>query len=288
MNTQDLLKKIKVIEIKTRGLTKHIFSGEYHSAFKGRGMAFSEVRDYQAGDEVRTIDWNVTARFNSPFVKIFEEERELTVMLLIDVSGSQEFGSNEKTKKELALELAAVLAFSAVENNDKIGALFFSDRVEKYIAPAKGKKHALLLLREMIEFKPSSRSTNLNEALRFFRNVMKKRSIAFVLSDFFDEHPFDEGLKISRKKHDMVALHLTDSAEQTLPDVGLIQLFHAETGSKTWVNSSDKSVQELFKVEAQTLQETIKNKIKKVGIDYAHFSTDEDYIPKLVKLFQSR
>ena len=288
MNTQDLLKKIQVIEIKTRGLTKHIFSGEYHSAFKGRGMAFSEVRDYQAGDEVRTIDWNVTARFNSPFVKVFEEERELTVMLLIDVSGSQEFGSNEKTKKELVLELAAVLAFSAVENNDKIGALFFSDRVEKYITPRKGKKHALLLLREMIEFKPTSKTTNLNEALRFFRNVMKKRSIAFVLSDFVDAHAFEEGLKISRKKHDMVALHVVDNAEYELPNVGLIQLFNAETGRKTWVDSADKEVREAFRNQALQEQNTIKTTIKKVGIDYAAFNTHEDYIPKLVKLFQSR
>jgi uncharacterized protein (DUF58 family) len=288
VNTQDLLKKIQVIEIKTRGLTKHIFSGEYHSAFKGRGMAFSEVRDYQAGDEVRTIDWNVTARFNSPFVKVFEEERELTVMLLIDVSGSQEFGSNEKTKKELLLELAAVLAFSAVENNDKIGALFFSDRVEKYIAPRKGKKHALLLLREMIECKPTSKATNLNEALRYFRNVMKKRSIAFVLSDFVDAHAFDEGLKISRKKHDMVALHVVDNAEFELPNVGLIQLFNAETGRSTWVDSADKAVREAFRNQALVEQDSIKNRIKKVGIDYAEFNTHEDYIPKLVKLFQSR
>jgi uncharacterized protein (DUF58 family) len=288
MNTQELLKKIKVIEIKTKGLTKHIFSGEYHSAFKGRGMAFSEVRDYQVGDEVRTIDWNVTARFNSPFVKVFEEERELTVVLLIDISGSSEFGTQEKSKKDLALELAAVLAFSAVANNDKIGALFISEEVEKYIAPAKGKKHALYILRELIEYKPKHTGTNLNEGLRFFRNVLKKRSIGFVISDFMDENPFVEGLKISKRKHDMVALQLSDPAEKVLPDLGMVQLFNAETGKKTWVNSSDPQVKKTFEEHVITQDEKLKVAFKKTGIDHAFFQTTDDYIPTLVKLFQSR
>jgi uncharacterized protein (DUF58 family) len=213
MNTGELLKKIRRLEIKTKGLTKQVFSGEYHSAFKGKGMAFSEVRDYQLGDEVRTIDWNVTARFNSPFVKVFEEERELTVMLIIDVSGSKEFGTGEKSKKELALEIAAVLAFSAVNNNDKVGAVFISDSVEKYISAEKGLKHALIILRELIEFKPLSKGTNLNEGLKFFRNTQKKRCISFVISDFIDSNDFMEGLKVSKKKHDMVAIRINDKAE---------------------------------------------------------------------------
>jgi uncharacterized protein (DUF58 family) len=288
MNTQELLEKIKVIEIKTKGLTKHIFSGEYHSAFKGRGMAFSEVREYHVGDEVRTIDWNVTARFNTPFVKVFEEERELTVMLLIDISGSSEFGTQEKSKKDLALELAAVLAFSAVANNDKIGALFISEEVEKYIAPAKGKKHALYILRELIEYKPKHAGTNLNEGLRFFRNVLKKRSIGFVISDFMDENPFVEGLKISKRKHDMVALQLSDPAEKTLPDLGMVQLFNAETGKKTWVNSSDPQVKKTFENHVIEQDEKLKVAFKKTGIDHAFFQTTDDYIPTLVKLFQSR
>ena len=229
METKELIKKIQRLEIKTKGLTKHIFSGEYHSAFKGRGMTFSEVRDYQFGDEVRTIDWNVTARFNDPYVKVFDEERELTVMLIIDISGSEDFGTTEKTKKDLALELAAVLSFSAISNNDKVGAIFVSDKMEKYIAPGKGKKHALIILRELIEFKPTSTGTNISEGLKFFRNTQKKRSIAFVLSDFMDSNNYMEALKVARRKHDMVALRLVDDAEKNLPSMGIVQLFNAET-----------------------------------------------------------
>lgn len=233
MDTKELLKKIRLLDIKTRGLTKHIFSGEYHSAFKGRGMTFSEVRDYHFGDEVRTIDWNVTARFNEPHVKVFDEERELTVMLIIDVSGSENFGWEDKTKKDLALELAAVLSFSAISNNDKVGAIFVSDKVEKYIAPQKGKKHSLIILREFIELKATSAGTNLNEGLKFFRNTQKKRSIAFVISDFMDDNDFMEGMKVSRKKHDMVALRLVDEAESELPDMGIVQMYNSETGETT-------------------------------------------------------
>ena len=288
METKEILKKIQKLEIKTKGLTKHVFSGEYHSAFKGRGMAFSEVRDYQLGDEVRTIDWNVTARFNSPFVKIFEEERELTVMLIIDVSGSSEFGSTVKSKKDLALEIAAVLAFSAISNNDKVGAIFVSDKVEKYISPEKGRNHTLIILRELIEFKPENKGTNLNEALRFFRNTQKKRSIAFVISDFFDTNNFMEGMKVSRKKHDMVAIRLFDPAEFELPKMGLVQLFNAETGKTSWVNSNSVIVQDYYTKEAVLSETKIKDDFKRAGIDLASFSTEQDYIPVLMKLFQRR
>lgn len=288
MTTEELLKKVRKIEIKTKGLTRHIFSGEYHSSFKGRGMAFSEVREYQVGDEVRTIDWNVTARFNTPFVKIFEEERELTVMLIIDLSGSTFFGSKTRSKKELALELAAVLAFSADSNNDKVGAIFLTNTVEKYIPPAKGKKHMLYLLRELIEFEPKSKETDISEGLRFFRNVTKKRSIGFVISDFISENPFIDAFKISRRKHDIIALRLTDPAEQMLPDLGMIQLFNAETGTKTWVNSSSQQVKQSFLDQYRKHELELHNSFKKSGVDFATFSTTEDYIPVLSSLFQHR
>lgn len=288
MTTEELIKKVRKIEIKTKGLTKHIFSGEYHSSFKGRGMAFSEVREYHIGDEVRTIDWNVTARFNTPFVKVFEEERELTVMLIIDLSGSTFFGSQSKSKKELAIELAAVLAFSANENNDKVGAIFLTNEIEKYIAPAKGKKHILYLLRELIEFEPKNQTTDITEGLRFFRNVMKKRSIGFIISDFISENSFTEGLKISKKKHDIIALRLVDPIEQQLPDLGMIQLFNAETGAKTWINSSSRQVQENFQNQFRSKEEELNNIFKRSGIDNRIFSTNEDYIPILSSLFQHR
>ncbi len=288
MDTKELLKKIRLLEIKTKGLTKHIFSGEYHSAFKGRGMTFSEVRDYHIGDEVRTIDWNVTARFNSPFVKVFDEERELTVMLIIDVSGSENFGSETKTKKDLALELAAILSFSAISNNDKVGAIFVSDKVEKYIAPGKGKKHSLVILRELIELKPENTGTNLNEGLKFFRNTQKKRSIAFVISDFMDDNDFMEGLKVSRKKHDMVALRLLDNAEKELPKLGIVQLFNAETGETSWVNTNSKKAQEIHRKNFIKHEEKLAKEFQKSGIDYTTIATEDDFIKPLVKLFQNR
>lgn len=288
METKELLKKIRYLEIKAKGLTRHIFSGEYHSAFKGRGMTFSEVRDYHIGDEVRTIDWNVTARFNEPFVKVFDEEREISVMLIIDVSGSEDFGTLDKTKRDVALELTAVLAFSAISNNDKVGAIFVSDKVERYIAPGKGRKHALVILRELIEIKPESRGTNLNAALKFFRNTQKKRSIAFVLSDFMDENDFMEGLKVSRKKHDMVAIRLYDQTEEELPSVGIIQLFNAETGETTWVNSNSVSAKATHADNFKQFEEKLFKDFKKSGIDYASISTDGDYIKPLVELFQNR
>ena len=288
METKDLIQKIHRLEIKTKGLTKQIFSGEYHSAFKGRGMAFSEVRDYHFGDEVRTIDWNVTARYNTPYVKVFEEERELTVMLVIDISGSEEFGTTEKTKKELALEIAAVLAFSAVANNDKVGALLVSDKMERYIAPAKGKKHVLFILRELIAFKPKSKLTNLNEGLRFLRNTQKKRTISFVISDFIDSNNFMEGMRLTKKRHDAIAIKISDNAEKTLPDVGLVQLFNAETSETTWVNSSAKWVRETFKANFMEEESNTLFSFKKAGIDCVSCSTDQDIVKALVKLFHQR
>lgn len=288
METKELLKKIRRLEIKTKGLTKHIFSGEYHSAFKGRGMAFSEVRDYHFGDEVRTIDWNVTARYNSPYVKVFEEERELTVMLLIDVSGSEEFGTGEKTKKELALELAAVLAFSAISNNDKVGALFVSDGIEKYIAPEKGRKHALIILRELIELRPKSKGTNLNEGLKFLRNTQKKRTITFVISDYIDSHDFMEGMRLTKKRHDTIAIKLVDEAEHELPNLGLVQLYNAETGATSWVNTSSLAFRKQFAQDFQEQEIETSKLFKKAGIDFVRIATNENFISPLVGLFKQR
>lgn len=288
MDTKALLKKIRHLEIKAKGLTRHIFSGEYQSAFKGRGMTFSEVRDYHFGDEVRTIDWNVTARFNEPYVKVFDEERELTVMLIIDVSGSEDFGTQEKTKKDVALEIAAILSFSAITNNDKVGAIFVSDKVERYIAPAKGRKHALVILRELIELKPESTRTNINEGLKFFRNTQKKRGIAFVISDFVDENDYMDGLKVTRKKHDMIALRLYDQSESELPNIGIIQLFNAETGETTWVNSSSPSAKQLHAENFRKFEEDLFGEFRRSGIDYVSIATEEDYIKPLVYLFKSR
>ena len=288
METTELLKKIRHLEIRTKGLTKHIFSGEYHSAFKGRGMAFSEVRDYHFGDEVRTIDWNVTARFNEPFVKVFDEERELHVMLIIDVSGSEYIGTGERMKKDLALEIAAILSFSALSNNDKVGAIFVSDRVEKYIAPEKGRKHALVILRELIELVPKSKGTSLNEGLRFFRNTQKKRSIAFVISDFVDENNFMEGLRLSRKKHDMVALQLIDAVEREMPDLGIVQLENAETGERTWINSNSAEAKQIHRENYLKSDEKLTHEMIRSGIDFCSIETDEDIIKPLVKLFKNR
>lgn len=288
METKELLKKIRHLEIKAKGLTRHIFSGEYQSAFKGRGMTFSEVRDYHFGDEVRTIDWNVTARFNEPYVKVFDEERELTVMLIIDVSGSEDFGTQEKTKKDLALEIAAILSFSAITNNDKVGAIFVSDKVERYIAPGKGRKHALVILRELIELKPESTGTNINEGLKFFRNTQKKRGIAFVISDFVDDNDYMEGLKVSRKKHDMIALRLYDQSESELPNIGIIQLFNAETGETTWVNSSSQTAKQMHSDNFERFEEDLFREFKRSGIDYVSIATEEDYIKPLIHLFKSR
>lgn len=286
MTTTELLQKIRRIEIRTKGLTKQFFTGQYHSSFKGRGMTFSEVRDYQIGDEVRTIDWNVTARYNAPYVKVFEEERELVVMLMVDISESTIYGTGERSKKELALELMAVMAFSAVENNDKVGAMFVSDQVEKFIPPAKGKKHALSILRTFIDYKPISQKTNLNEGFAFFRNCMKKRSICFVISDFMTEQNLEQSISLLRKKHDLIALGLTDKGEAQLPDLGLIQMYNAETGYTNWVNTSDQSVREEYENTYLKQQAELTEMFSRLGIQYEPLDTNEDYIPKLIRLFK--
>jgi len=288
VKTIDLLKKIKRLEIKTKGLTKQIFSGEYHSAFKGKGMAFSEVRNYHYGDEVRTIDWNVTARFNEPFVKVFEEERELTVMLIVDLSGSDSFGTKGKNKKELALEIAAVLSFSAINNNDKIGAIFITDNVEKYIPANKGRKHALLILRELIEFEPLSSKTDLSEGLKFFRNTQKKRTICFVISDFIDDNDFLNSIQLNNKMHDMVAIVLKDKGEAVLPKMGIVQVKNLESGKLNWVNTNKEDVREAYANNYSKKQELIINNFQKSGIDHALIATDEDLILPLVSLFKHR
>jgi uncharacterized protein (DUF58 family) len=288
METSELLKKIRHLEIKTKGLTRHIFSGQYHSAFKGRGMAFSEVRDYQFGDEVRTIDWNVTARFNDPYVKVFEEERELTVMLLIDVSGSSDFGTALRSKSELALEISALLAFSAVSNNDKVGAIFITDQVEKYIAPEKGRKHALLILRELIEYQPKSSGTNLSEGIKYFSNTQKKRSIAFLISDFLDRNNYLHSMKVARKKHDMVAIETFDPADVEIPDLGIIPIYDAETGQRAWVNTSDKGYRESLRGLKEEEREIRLKEFRRSGIDMIRIGTDEDIVKPLIKLFRER
>ncbi|MDB5014491.1 MAG: hypothetical protein JWQ25_2693, partial [Daejeonella sp.] len=266
MDTKELLKKVRKIEIKTRGLSNHLFSGEYHSAFKGRGMAFSEVREYQVGDEIRTIDWNVTARFNHPYVKVFDEERELTVMLLMDVSGSGNFGTVHQQKQDLATELCAVLAFSAIQNNDKVGVLFFSDKVEKFIPPKKGKSHILMIIRELIDFKPEHKGTNVAEALRYFTSAIKKKSTAFIISDFISP-AFENELKIANKKHDIIALRLYDRHEEEFPNLGLIPVKDEETGRIFWVNTADENVRHNFKVEALRRNAYVKEVFRKSGVD---------------------
>lgn len=287
-STSELLKKVRKIEIKTRGLSNQIFSGEYHSAFKGRGMAFSEVREYQHGDEIRTIDWNVTARFNHPYVKVFEEEREMTVMLLVDVSGSKEFGTQVKSKQELATEICAVLAFSAIQNNDKVGVIFFSDKIEKFIPPKKGKSHILMIIRDLLEIEPTSKGTDIGLALKYFTNVIKKRSTSFLISDFVDEKNFEDALKIANKKHDLIALHIYDKAEEDLPNLGLIPFLDAETNEVRWVNSSNADVRKNYKIEALKRKDRLKTMFQKSGVDNTEIPTDGNYVKPLMNLFKRR
>lgn len=287
MDTKELLKKVRKIEIKTRGLSSQVFSGEYHSAFKGKGMAFAEVREYMPGDEIRTIDWNVTARFNHPYVKVFEEERELTVMLLVDISASEVFGTKEKLKREVIAELCAVLSFSATQNNDKIGVILFTDQVELYIPPKKGKKHILRIIRELIEFQPESKKTNIEHALKYFNNMIKKRSIAFVVSDFIDSG-FEDALKIANKKHDIVALKIEDQNENELPNVGLIQMKDAESDAKKWINTSSKKTRTKYKANAIKRNRELQESFRKAGIDYTTISTNKPYIVPLMNLFKQR
>jgi uncharacterized protein (DUF58 family) len=283
----ELLKKVRRIEIKTRGLSRHIFAGEYHSAFKGRGIAFSEVREYQYGDDIRSIDWNVTARFNHPYVKVYEEERELTVMLLIDVSGSGSFGTAVGFKRDLMTEVAAVLAFSAIYNNDKIGVIFFSDNVEKFIPPQKGRKHILRIIRELLDFTPQSRKTSLSEPLRFLTNALKKRCTAFIISDFIVAD-FEEALRIASNKHDVVALKVSDPLEKAIPDVGLIKIADSETGSEKWIDTSSAGTRRTYEEWWRNHLETIRGIFKRCGVDYTELSTREDYVRPLIQLFESR
>jgi uncharacterized protein (DUF58 family) len=287
METSDLLKKVRKIELKTRGLSNHIFAGEYHTAFKGRGMAFSEVREYQPGDDIRTIDWNVTARFNTPFIKVFEEERELTVMLIIDVSGSKNFGTQKQMKQELVTELSAVLAFSAIQNNDKIGVIFFSDKVEKFIPPKKGKSHILRIIRELIAFEPENKGTDIGEALRYFNNVIKKRAVCFVISDFMGDN-FEAPLKIANKKHDVVTIRINDKREEELPDIGLIQMKDAETGEVKWIDTGNKSIRQNYKKNYLRNKEEVNQLFKNSGVDTIQLRTDMDYIKPLIQFFKRR
>ena len=287
MIDSDLLKKVRKIEIKTKGLSKHLFSGEYHSAFKGRGMAFSEVREYQFGDDIRNIDWNVTARLNHPYVKVFEEERELTVMLLVDVSGSNSFGTRVQFKEELRAEIAAILAFSAIQNNDKVGVIFFSDKIEKFISPKKGSTHILRIIRELIDFKPDNTKTNITEALRYLTNVIKKKSTAFILSDFYDTG-YEDALKIASKKHDIVSIRITDDREKALPDLGLVKIYDPETQQTLWVDTSSTEVRNNFADAYRQHSNYVNEVFRKYGIDNVEISTGQDYVKQLMRLFKQR
>ncbi len=293
MEASDLLKKVRKIEIKSRRLSKNIFAGEYHSAFKGKGMAFAEVREYQFGDDIRSIDWNVTARFNHPYIKVFEEERELTVMLLVDVSGSRNFGTQKQLKLSLIAEVAAVLAFSAIQNNDKIGMIMFSDQIEKFISPQKGRSHTLRIIRELLEFEPKSQKTDISEALRYFTNAIKKKCTAFIISDFFDQtndqrFRFEDALKIANRKHDVAALQIADKRESILPTVGLIKLKDAESNQEIWVDSSDREIRLKYSTWWKQRQDGLKNLLSKCGVDHAILNTGEDYVRSLMNLFEKR
>ena len=287
METSELLKKVRKIEIKTKGLSKQVFSGEYHSAFKGRGMAFSEVRNYIPGDEIRTIDWNVTARFNEPYVKVFEEERELTVMLLVDISGSESFGSDELLKREFIAEIGAVLAFSATQNNDKIGAILFSDQIELYIPPKKGRKNILRIIRELIEFKPNSNLTNIGDVVQHFNNLVKKRAIAFLISDFIGQN-LEKALKITAKKHDLIALRIYDQREKELPNMGLTLFEDGESGKRRWINTSKKRVRETYYNNSLSREHNILEIFKKSKVDHANICIQSGYIQPLMNLFKKR
>jgi len=287
MDTKELLKKVRKIEIKTKGLSNQVFSGEYHSAFKGKGMAFSEVREYMPGDEIRTIDWNVTARFNTPYVKVFEEERELTVMLLVDISASESFGSDAQLKKEIIIEMCAVIAFSATQNNDKIGAILFTDNAELYIPPKKGRKHILRIIRELIEFKPRSKKTKISSAIKYFNSMIKKKSIAFIISDFID-NSFENDLKIANKKHDIIALRVYDERERTLPKMGLVLFKDSETGHSSWVNTSSNKNRQLYRNNSLNREHKNIEIFRKSGVDFANISIQKGYIIPIMNLFKRR
>ena len=288
----DILKRVRKIEIKTRGLSNEIFAGKYHTAFRGRGMSFSEVREYRAGDDVRDIDWNVTARSSKPYIKVYEEERELTMMLLVDVSASRSFGSTSHTKKNVITEIAAVLAFSAAQNNDKVGCIFFSDKIEKFIPPKEGKSHILMIIRELLQFKPESNRTALSEAVRYLTNVNKKRCTTFILSDFInsraDRQAAEDALKIATGKHDLVGIRVWDPREAELPDVGIVELEDSESGRKVWVDTSSRRVREHYATSWQEREQQIEELLRRNRIDSVKISTDEDYVSSLIKLFKQR
>ncbi len=288
MDAKELLQKVRKIEIKTRGLSQNIFAGEYHTAFKGRGVIFSEVREYQPGDDIRDIDWNVTARHNKPFVKVYEEERELTMMLLIDVSGSSDFGVVGDEKKEIIAEIAATLAFSSIQNNDKVGVIFFSDRIEKFIPPKKGKKHILLIIREIIDMKPQSRGTNIDVALKFMTNALKKHCSAFLLSDFIDDHDYFSSMSIANRKHDLAAIQVYDKRDARLPDVGLIRVRDMESGADRWIDTSSAGVRKAFDKAWYERQQRLASTTGRCGVDFASITTDEDYVKALLALFRNR
>ena len=288
MDTQEILQKVRKVEIKTRRLSANIFAGQYHSAFKGRGMAFSEVREYQFGDDVRDIDWNVTARFNRPYVKVFEEERELTVMLLIDVSGSLDFGTEVQTKCDMVAEIAATLAFSAIQNNDKIGVIFFSDKIEKYIPPKKGRKHILYIIREMLDFKPESRKTDIKQALEFLTSVSKRRCTAFILSDFYVRQDFEQTLIIGNRKHDIVAIQVYDRRAKELPDVGLMKVVDSETGFEQYIDTGSKKLRMAYSRYWNNRQQSLRETFSKSNVDHISITTGEDYVKSLMILFKKR
>ena len=288
METSEILKKVRKIEIKARGLSSNVFAGQYHSAFKGRGMAFSEVREYQYGDDVRDIDWNVTARFHRPYIKVFEEERELTVMLMIDVSGSLDFGTQRQLKRDMVTEIAATLAFSAIQNNDKIGVVFFSDRIEKYIPPKKGRKHILYIIRELLDFHPQSHRTDVKQALEFLTSVAKRRCTAFVLSDFYDTQDFLQPLQIANRKHDVVALQVYDIRAKELPDVGLMRVVDAETGYEQYIDTSSRKLRQAHERYWRNAQDKLKDTMSKSNVDLVSIATNDDYVKSLLMLFKRR
>lgn len=288
MDANELLKKIRKIEIKTRGLSRNIFAGEYHSAFKGRGMTFSEVREYQYGDDIRDIDWNVTARHNHPYIKVFEEERELTVMLLVDMSGSRRFGAVGEEKRQMFAEVAATLAFSASQNNDKIGAIFFSDKVEKFIPPKKGRGHILLIIRELLNFTPESAGTDIGEALRYMTDAIKKRCTTFLISDFIDPHDYYKPLSIANNKHDVAAIQIYDKRDSQMPDVGFVRMTDLETGSDRWIDTSSAKTRKAYNKWWYERQQVMCDRLNRCRVDYASVATDEDYVKALIALFQKR
>ena len=288
METSEIIKKVRKIEIKTRGLSSNIVAGPYHSAFKGRGMAFSEVREYQFGDDVRDIDWNVTARFHRPYVKVFEEERELTVMLLIDVSGSLDFGTQKQMKRDMVTEIAATIAFSAIQNNDKIGVILFSDKIEKYIPPKKGRKHILYIIREMLDFQPESKRTDVKQAVEFLSSVQKRRTTAFILSDFYVRDDFQQSLQICNRKHDVVAIQVYDQRAKELPDVGLMKVVDAETGFEQYIDTSSKRLRQAYQRYWMSRQAELQETFNKSNVDNVSIATNEDFVKSLLMLFKQR